>query len=144
MTEPAPARPEIQPWLQELVAEEQHRRDNQTDGIDEYLDAVFGPTTTEYHLRGRIRGVPYDIKINPLHYSRRMIADELLKAWREADAPIIPMPRWQTWTEADQFNRRKAYGRMCERHLVLLAEGDSWDAFEVEREALLAALETVQ
>jgi hypothetical protein len=110
-----------------------------TDGTDldhelnEFLDELFGPVTTEYRLCGRFHGVQIDISFDPLAYARRMIKESLREAlpemWaKRAEEFHQAMPRITDYrggaTRLEMFagfRRCQEMADLCLQHAELLA-----------------------
>jgi hypothetical protein len=102
--------------------------------LEESLDAVLGPETTTYQLRGRMFGMLIDLEVDPLHFARRMLADCIAQAMPEtwihraaafADAAPRPgdYPGQATLTELCVARRRCLDdAQRCLQHAELLAE----------------------
>jgi hypothetical protein len=129
------------------------------DEAAEILDGLLGADSTVFHFRGRIRGggPAVEFTIDPLAFAQRLLLDcfteALAETWvRRAEAFHQAKPRLNDFqgrqtTRHDFFaagNRCQEATDTCLRHAELLAEGDPWEAFEVERDALLAAMETIR
>jgi hypothetical protein len=128
------------------------------DEAAEILDGLLGDHTV-FHFRGRIRGGGpiIEFTIDPMAFAKRLLLDcfteALAETWvRRAETFHQAKPRLRDFqgrypTRHDFFaavHRSQEVTAACLRHAELLAEGDPWEQYETERDALLAALETVR
>lgn len=133
--------------------------DSFQDEAAEILDGLLGADHTIYHFRSRIRGggPVVEFTIDPVGFAKRLLLDcfteALAETWvRRAETFHKAKPRLGDFqgrqtTRHDFFaalHRCQEATDTCLRHAELLAEGDPWAQYEAERDALLAALETVR